>query len=137
MVRFEKGDYFVQITVLKSFRLYWQTVVDVCHISLFSTLLYSLLYVKVCGTLRQSKTMCWLYISSMQQRFVLDLSCVRCIDDLCADDNGVWMHGGKPRRKYCIEHDSDTCEIISAEPLDGEPTLNFLYFHIGETLPSL
>ena len=34
--------------------------------------------------------------------FVVDLSRVRCIDDLRADDNGVWTHGGKPRRKYCI-----------------------------------
>ena len=56
--------------------------------------------------------------------FVVDLTCVRCIDDLHADDNGVWTHGGKPRRKYCIERDSDTGEIISAEPLEGEPTPN-------------
>ena len=56
--------------------------------------------------------------------FVVDLTCVRCIDDLHADDNGVWTHGGKPRRKYCIERDSDIGEIISAEPLEGEPTPN-------------
>ena len=30
--------------------------------------------------------------------FVVDLSCIRCIDDLCADDNGAWVHGGKPRK---------------------------------------
>ena len=54
--------------------------------------------------------------------FVVDLSCVRCIDNLRADDNGVWTHGGKPRRKYCIERDPDTCVITSAEPLEGEPT---------------
>ena len=26
--------------------------------------------------------------------FVMDLSCVSCLDDLRADDNGVWVHGG-------------------------------------------
>lgn len=54
--------------------------------------------------------------------FVVDLSCVRCIDDLRADDNGVWMHGGKPRRKYCVERDPDTGVVITAEPLEGEPS---------------
>ena len=28
--------------------------------------------------------------------FVIDLSSVQCNDDLRADDNGVWIHGGKP-----------------------------------------
>ena len=60
--------------------------------------------------------------------FVVDLSCVRCIDDLRADDNGVWTHGGKPRRKYCIERDSDTSVIVSAEPLEGEPAPNSQVF---------
>ena len=60
--------------------------------------------------------------------FVVDLSCVRCIDDLRADDNGVWTHGSKPRRKYCIEHDSDTSVIVSAEPLEGEPAPNSQVF---------
>ena len=30
--------------------------------------------------------------------FVVDLTCVPCINDLRADDNGVWVHGGKPRK---------------------------------------
>lgn len=47
--------------------------------------------------------------------FVVDLSCVRCID-LHADYNRVWIHGGKPRRKYVIEIDSDTDEVINAVP---------------------
>ena len=46
--------------------------------------------------------------------FVIDLSSVHCIDDLRADDNGVWTHGGKPRKKYNIEFDPDTHEVISA-----------------------
>ena len=54
--------------------------------------------------------------------FVVDLSCVRCIDDLRADNNGVWMHGGKPRRKYCVQRDPDTGMVITAEPLEGEPS---------------
>ena len=59
--------------------------------------------------------------------FVVDLSCVRCIDDLRADDNGVWTHGGKPRRKYSIERDPVTCEVIGAEPFDGESTSEEVY----------
>ena len=53
--------------------------------------------------------------------FVVDLSCVHCIDDLRADDNGVWTHAGKPRRKYCIRRDPETCGLIYADPGD-EPT---------------
>ena len=46
-------------------------------------------------------------------------------DSLRADDNGVWLHGGKPRRKYCIERDPDTGVIISAEELlEGDPPPN-------------
>ena len=44
--------------------------------------------------------------------FVIDLTCVKCIDDLCADDNGVWCHGGKPCRNYIVEHDLGTSEVI-------------------------
>ena len=47
---------------------------------------------------------------------VVDLSCVRCIDDLRADDNGVWIHGGKPRKKYSVEHGPGISEIISVPP---------------------
>ena len=50
--------------------------------------------------------------------FVVDLTNVRCIDDLRADDNGVWCHGGKPRRKYIVERDSDTSEVIKVSPVD-------------------
>ena len=46
--------------------------------------------------------------------FVVDLTCVKSIDDLRADDNGVWLHSGKPRRKYKVEFDSSRKEIISA-----------------------
>ena len=28
--------------------------------------------------------------------FVIDHSCVSCLEDLRADDNGVWVHEGKP-----------------------------------------
>ena len=45
--------------------------------------------------------------------FVIDLSSVHCIDDLRTDDNGVWIHGGKSRKKYDIEFDQDTHEVIS------------------------
>lgn len=48
--------------------------------------------------------------------FVIDLSSIHCIDDLRADDNGVWIHGGKPRKKYNIEFDPDTSAVISAIP---------------------
>ena len=56
--------------------------------------------------------------------FVVDLSCVRCIDDLRADDNGAWIHGGKPRQKYIVEVDTTTSEVISATPENesGEST---------------
>ena len=50
--------------------------------------------------------------------FVVDLTNIRCIDDLLADDNGVWCHGGKPRRKYIVELDSDTSEVIKVSPMD-------------------
>ena len=31
--------------------------------------------------------------------------------DLRADDNGVWLHGGKPRGKYHVECDPVTSEL--------------------------
>ena len=43
----------------------------------------------------------------------MDLSCVDRIKDLRADDNGVWVHGGKPQRKYVVELD-EKCEVTSA-----------------------
>ena len=53
--------------------------------------------------------------------FVVDLSCVRCIDDLHADDNGAWIRGCKPRKKYVVEIDPDSGVVISAAP-EGEST---------------
>ena len=44
--------------------------------------------------------------------FVVDLSFVKSIDDLRADDNGAWLHSGKLRRRYSVEFNSS--EIISA-----------------------
>ena len=67
--------------------------------------------------------------------FVVDLSCARCIDDLCEDDNGVWTHAGKPQRKYRIRHDPETCGLICADPVeDTIPesesfTLLRIYYH--------
>jgi len=37
--------------------------------------------------------------------FVVDLPCIRCIDDLRADDNSAWVRGGKPRKTYNIKCD--------------------------------
>ena len=48
--------------------------------------------------------------------FVIDLTCVKCIDDLRA----VWCHGGKPRRKYFVERDSDTSEVLQVTPFDEQ-----------------
>ena len=48
--------------------------------------------------------------------FAVDLSCFQCIDDLRTDDNGVWIHGGKPRKKYSVEHGPGISEIISMPP---------------------
>ena len=45
--------------------------------------------------------------------FVVDLSYVDRIKDLRADDNGAWVHGGKPQRKYVVELD-EKCEVTSA-----------------------
>ena len=50
--------------------------------------------------------------------FVVNLECVASIDDLRADDNGAWLHGGKPRAKYTVELDPDTSEVINVVPVD-------------------
>ena len=50
----------------------------------------------------------------------MNLSCVKSIDDPRADDNGVWLHSGKPRRKYKVEFDSNRKEIISATVVNKE-----------------
>ena len=46
--------------------------------------------------------------------FVVDLSGVSCLEDLRADDNGTWIHGGKPRRKYLVEFD-DANTVVDAK----------------------
>lgn len=51
---------------------------------------------------------------------VVDLTCIHCIDDLRADDNGVWVHGGKPRKTYSVEFDGTGSEIVSVTPLDAD-----------------
>lgn len=55
--------------------------------------------------------------------FVIDLSSVWCIDDLRADDNGVWIRGGKPRRKYIVDFYQSTSEVINATPVSGDSIL--------------
>ena len=52
--------------------------------------------------------------------FVVDLTCIRRLEDLRADDNGVWVHGGKPRRQYLVEFDECHCQVVSATPLDSD-----------------
>lgn len=52
--------------------------------------------------------------------YVVDLSCIRCLEYLRADDNGVWVHGGKPQRQYMVEFDELQCEVVSATPIDSE-----------------
>ena len=37
-------------------------------------------------------------------------------------DNGVWVHGGKPRRKYCVDVDPNMSEVINAVAFSGEPS---------------
>jgi len=44
--------------------------------------------------------------------FVVDLACVWCIDDLCSDDNGSWVHDGKPRKDYNVEFDGRGLAIL-------------------------
>ena len=46
--------------------------------------------------------------------FVVDLSGISCLEDLRADDNGTWVHGGKPRRKYVAEFD-DANTVVDAK----------------------
>ena len=53
--------------------------------------------------------------------FVVDLSCVGCLDDLRADDNGVRTHWGKPRRKYSVEFD-DTNAVVDAKLIQNKLT---------------
>ena len=43
--------------------------------------------------------------------FVVDLSCVSSLNDIRADDNNTWVHGGKPRRKYSVEFDDNNVAV--------------------------
>ena len=52
--------------------------------------------------------------------FVVDLTCIRCIDDLRVDNNGVWVHGSKPRKTYSVEFDGAGSEIVSVTPVDAD-----------------
>ena len=63
--------------------------------------------------------------------FIINLSSVHCIDDLRADDNSVWIHGGKPRKEYTVEFDPDTSEVINTVPEWTKPV------HFSVDLPSL
>ena len=54
--------------------------------------------------------------------FVVDLSCVGCLDDLRADNNSVWVHGGKPCQKYCVEFDEDTNTVLDAKLVENKST---------------
>ena len=51
---------------------------------------------------------------------MLLISCICCLEDLRANDNGVWVHGGKPQRQYMVEFDESHCEVVSATPIDSE-----------------
>ena len=53
--------------------------------------------------------------------FVVDLVDIRSIDDLRADDNGAWIHGGKPRRCYRVEVDNYN-HFVNATLYDGTPS---------------
>ena len=56
--------------------------------------------------------------------FVIDLSSVHCIDDLRADDNGAWVHGGKPRRTYHVELSRNGQEIENVTPVDEKSAID-------------
>ena len=47
--------------------------------------------------------------------FVVDPKCLKSVEDLKADDNGVWLWTGKPRKWYKVEHYSDSNEPVSAK----------------------
>ena len=55
--------------------------------------------------------------------FVVDPSCVSSLDDIRADDNGTWMHGDKPQRKYVVEFD-DGNAVVDAKLMKEEINCN-------------
>ena len=57
--------------------------------------------------------------------FVVDLSHISKIEDLKADDNGAWQHGGKPRRMYNLEFDDTRSEVLSANLVERQSNSTF------------
>lgn len=47
--------------------------------------------------------------------FVADPKYLKSVDDLKADDNGVWLWTGKSRKWYKVEHYSDDNEPVSVK----------------------
>ena len=41
----------------------------------------------------------------------VDLSCVSSLNDIRADDNATWVHGGKPRQKYSVEFEDNNVVV--------------------------
>jgi len=71
--------------------------------------------------------------------FVVDLSGISCLEDLRADDNGAWIHGGKPHRKYVVDCD-DTNTVVDVRSIQDDNcnptnvfTLVWLYRHHKHT----
>ena len=69
--------------------------------------------------------------------FVVNLTCVHCIDDLRAHDNGVWTHAGKPKRRYRIRRDLETSGLIHADPVEDETPESeiFRIYHHHKGIP--
>ena len=49
---------------------------------------------------------------------------MHCIDDLRADDNGAWVHGGKPRRNYQVDRSENGSEIAGVTLLNDKLSLS-------------
>ena len=54
------------------------------------------LFTLMIGSVPAYRICCKSLLQLLTAVFVVDLSSIRCIDDLRADDNGAWVHGGKP-----------------------------------------
>ena len=52
--------------------------------------------------------------------FVVDLTCVPCINDLHADDNGVWVPVVSPEKTHSVEFNGTGSEIVSVAPFDAD-----------------
>ena len=63
--------------------------------------------------------------------FVVDLLGIRNIDDLRADDNGAWIHGGKPRRCYHVKHKASMSAFSPSVPM-ALTASSFLHWPIIE-----